>query len=615
MILYYDLSAFDLSLNAIAQSVAGVSDVSLSQILANYETVNALNATLSNFETLADLHANYVSNTSLSTTLSNYATKSDLNNISTNVDLTGYKNWDDTLAYLDLTYFNKTVIIASFQDYIITSQLPTYISSWGFAKTVDISNAYVKNAILNSYAKTVDISNAYVKNAILNSYAKLTDISSFITSSALTPYAKFTDLSNIVLSSANVDLSGYVSKPYLLANYVSRTDFEPYVQDIILSNDLITSNWLIPYAKLTDISNFVTNTTFTSTLSSYVTQSVLNSILSSYVNVAALNYYISDLSNNYVRNTSLTSTLSNYVTNSSLTSTLSSYATTASLSNYVSNSSLISTLSSYAKSTDISSFVTNSSLTSTLASYATTASLSNYVSNSSLTTNYYTKTDTSNNFLKITDASNNYVSNSSLTSTLANYATTASLSAYATISSLSAYASKSVANTFSAMQTFTSGLTVSGSTSYVRDISASGLITANGGIKVPAGQTLDISGATVIANNTINTIYVTGSITVDFPTTLYNHYIFTGASAASTLTFRQFTGTSTVIGQYFKVTNATGYSQNVQVYGRLAYGGTYQGTFTTPNTTQAIAANNILEFITNGQNTAAVVCYIGKVVA
>ena len=63
---------------------------------------------------------------------------------------------------------------------------------------------------------------------------------------------------------------------------------------------------------------------------------------------------------------------------------------------------------------------------------------------------------------------------------------------------LAGYASKTVANTYTALQTFSSGLT------------STGVITANGGLTVPSGQTLTLTGATTVAttqaigNNTTN---------------------------------------------------------------------------------------------------------------
>jgi hypothetical protein len=114
---------------------------------------------------------------------------------------------------------------------------------------------------------------------------------------------------------------------------------------------------------------------------------------------------------------------------------------------------------------------------------------------------------------------NNAYENVLTASSLSSYATTSSLSAVASdlsalSSSLSNYAEKTVANTFTLLQTFSSGLTSTGVITANGGITAtgqpitcgalscttetaSGLITANGGLTVPAGQTLNVTGATI----------------------------------------------------------------------------------------------------------------------
>jgi hypothetical protein len=153
----------------------------------------------------------------------------------------------------------------------------------------------------------------------------------------------------------------------------------------------------------------------------------------------------------------------------------------------VTSSSLTTTLLGY---------VTNSSLTTTLLSYVTSSSLTttllDYVTNSSLTTTLL-----------------DYVTSSSLTTTLSSYVTSSSLT-----TTLTGYASKTVTNTYTALQTFSGGLTSTGLITANGGITAtgqpitcgalscttetaSGLITANGGLTVPANQTLNVTGATV----------------------------------------------------------------------------------------------------------------------
>jgi hypothetical protein len=119
------------------------------------------------------------------------------------------------------------------------------------------------------------------------------------------------------------------------------------------------------------------------------------------------------------------------------------------------------------------------------------------------------------------------------------------------------------------MQTFTSGLTVSGSTSYVRDVSASGLITANGGLKVATGQTLDVSGATISglfwALNP-NVIYVSSATGMALPvqSSYYNWIEMKSWTANQTLTISFYdvanASNTTHRGQIYKINNITGYS-------------------------------------------------------
>jgi hypothetical protein len=325
--------------------------------------------------------------------------------------------------------------------------------------------------------------------------------------------------------------------------------------------------------------------------------------------------------------------LSNYVLNSSLTSTLSNYVPTSSLTNY-------------ALKTDISSFITSSSLSS----YTTTTYLqTNYYdkptseglfcylqtyrdgfatipttldisANSSLTALFNKKLlDISNTYLKsaslsgyattaslsnyetISDLQANYPSNTSLTTTLSSYATTASLSAYATVTSLSSYASKSIANTFSAMQTFTSGLTVSGSTSYVRDISASGLITCNGGLTIPSGQTINLVGATILGPTPTVTFYsaVTTPYTIPAQTAMKIYFVFNGNSG-SAIRFNLSDPGANYIGQSITIVNYNSGAGMLQV-GLANVAGQGVGPGTTYNTGAGLS-NSIVTNITSLNN-------------
>jgi hypothetical protein len=110
----------------------------------------------------------------------------------------------------------------------------------------------------------------------------------------------------------------------------------------------------------------------------------------------------------------------------------------------------------------------------------------------------------------INNAYENVLTSSSLssyatTSSLSDYATTASLSSYALLSSLSAYASMTVANTFTALQTFNLGLTVP----------ANQTLTCNGTL---AGGTITAT-TQAIGNNSTNvatTAYVDRGVSLSY---------------------------------------------------------------------------------------------------
>jgi hypothetical protein len=184
--------------------------------------------------------------------------------------------------------------------------------------------------------------------------------------------------------------------------------------------------------------------------------------------------------------------LGSYPTNTSLTTTLGSYPT---------NTSLTTTLGSYP---------TNTSLTSTLASYPT---------------------------------------NTSLTSTLASYITSSSL-----ITTLGAYASKSLANTFSALQTFTSGLT------------STGVITANGGLTVASGQTLTLTGVNMIGPTPTVTFYstLTTPYTIPAQTAMKVYFVFNGFSS-SAIRFNLSDPGASYIGQSITIVNYNGSTGILQI--------------------------------------------------
>ena len=142
----------------------------------------------------------------------------------------------------------------------------------------------------------------------------------------------------------------------------------------------------------------------------------------------------------YYTKSEVDNTLNDYVTNTSLNSTLNNYATVSSLENYVTNTSLNSTLENYVTDSELNTSLNpiTSDITS-LDDRVTTLE-----NNPSVPSNVVTSDDANeivcltqseydaleqsdtldpNVFYYITDATSNYVTNSSLTTTLTNYAT------------------------------------------------------------------------------------------------------------------------------------------------------------------------------------------------
>ena len=248
----------------------------------------------------------------------------------------------------------------------------------------------------------------------------------------------------------------------------------------ILSIGKISDEYITESELNTELENYTTNASLETTLNNYTTNASLETTLNNYTTNASLETTLE----NYTTNASLETTLENYTTNVSLETTLNDYATKqyvdnglanidlseyytksevdTTLNNYVTNTSLNSTLNDYATVSSLNDYVTNTSLNSTLNDYVTDSELntslnpitSNITSlddrvttlenNPSVPSNVVTS-DAANEivcltqseydaleqsetldpkvFYYITDATSNYVTNSSLTTTLTNYAT------------------------------------------------------------------------------------------------------------------------------------------------------------------------------------------------
>ena len=247
--------------------------------------------------------------------------------------------------------------------------------------------------------------------------------------------------------------------------YITESELEKELENYTTNSSLETTleNYTTNASLETTLENYTTNASLETTLENYTTNASLESKLKDYATVSSLE--------NYVTNSSLETTLNNfatkqYVDNELANIDLSEYYTKSqidnTLSDYVTNTSLNSTLNDYATVSSLNDYVTNTSLNSTLSEYVTDSELNTSLNpitsditslddrvttlenNPSVPSNVVTSDDANEIvcltqeeydaleqsdtldpkvFYYITDATSNYVTNSSLTTTLTNYAT------------------------------------------------------------------------------------------------------------------------------------------------------------------------------------------------
>ena len=231
---------------------------------------------------------------------------------------------------------------------------------------------------------------------------------------------------------------GKISDEYITESELEK-ELENYTTNVSLETTL--ENYTTNASLETTLENYTTNASLETTLENYTTNSSLETKLNDY---ATKQYVDNELANidlsEYYTKSEVDTTLNNYVTNTSLNSTLNDYATVSSLNDYVTNTSLNSTLNDYVTDSDLNTSLNpiTSNITS-LDNRVTTLENnpsvpSNVVTSDAaneivcLTQSEYDALEQSETldpkvFYYITDATSNYVTNSSLTTTLKNYAT------------------------------------------------------------------------------------------------------------------------------------------------------------------------------------------------
>ena len=457
-------NAIDLSNNYVKNtSLANyVTNATLTSQLSNYITNATLTSQLSNYITNTSLTSqlsNYITNTSLVSQLSNYSTTAVLNNTFASLSVV-----DALSLTLFDTYTNTPDLYANFPT-------KTFLTG-NYTTTADLSNNYLKISSLANYVLSSYLTSNYTTTSNLNanfvSQNKIDTTSTFNQINSTIVYGTFRNLN----LNTNDTAYAYFQNQVVVGGGITSTNgvftnlnITGNIEVVVGSINVLVSSLELSYLKnvssniqsqLNSITtNYVTNSSLTTSLSNYIPSSVLSTILTNYVQSTYLTSNFTttiDLSNNYVKFPALATQLLSYAPISSLSSyatvsSLSSYATVSSLSSYATNTSVDA---SFLKIIDASNNYTLYStfdgyrtyLDAKILSIETGYSTLSYVNGQfiSISNNFLLKSDASNNYLKITDASNNYVKNTTLTSTLSSYVTstslTSTLSSYVTSTSL-----------------------------------------------------------------------------------------------------------------------------------------------------------------------------------
>lgn len=345
--------------------------------------------------------------------------------------------------------------ITSGNDFSIKLQLTEKIDdNWVHYDMTDMSNVIVSVMSPNNTATELD----YIIDAAGNIQA-IVDAQKFQSYIIYGIEVLWRDATDVV----PVDKRAYAPNVFAFVNSSMEatdssyeyTSDNPYEYNISMSNDVVLLS--IGYVPDVDLSDYYTKDEIDSTLENYATdQDVADAI--STIDVS-----------NYVTNSSLTTTLQDYVTDSELTTTLNPYATKQYVDDSIADIDI-----------DTSNFYTKSEIDTTLALYGTSLSSPGWLITGSNTdymlsyqiklehngtelnrvripahtksknaddqwfTPFYSALLKNNDYLAflngldtLNEISSNYVTNSSLTTTLQDYAQLSDLSDYVTDTELS----------------------------------------------------------------------------------------------------------------------------------------------------------------------------------
>ena len=295
--------------------------------------------------------------------------------------ITGLANVATSGSYIDLSdkpdlsqYITTTSLNQVLQNYTTDQELTDTLAN------------YVTTTTYNEGISNLNTSIQEVKTSV-------TDLTENIEQNYVTNTSLGDTLNNYVTSDDLADGSVTVSLDY--EELQNKPDLSIYAK----TEDLATVATTGAYADLTgtpDLSNYVTNTSLTSTLENYVTDSELSTTL-----------------NDYVTSDSLSTTLNDYVLADTFTDTLADYSTTqqinTTLQGYVTTENLNTTLKNYVTSADLADGEITINLDYNdlqnkpdLSVYATIASLANVATSGS----YNDLSDTPTIPTKVSDLTN-----------------------------------------------------------------------------------------------------------------------------------------------------------------------------------------------------------------
>ena len=295
--------------------------------------------------------------------------------------ITGLANVATSGSYIDLS--NKPDL----SQYITTTSLNQVLQNYTTDQELtDTLANYVTTTTYNEGISNLNTSIQEVKTSVTNLTENIEQ--NYVTNTSLGD-----TLNNYVTSDDLADGNVTVSLDY--EELQNKPDLSIYAK----TEDLATVATTGAYADLTgtpDLSNYVTNTSLTSTLENYVTDSELSTTL-----------------NDYVTSDSLSTTLNDYVLADTFTDTLADYSTTqqinTTLQNYVTTENLNTTLKNYVTSADLADGEITINLDYNdlqnkpdLSVYATIASLANVATSGS----YNDLSDTPTIPTKVSDLTN-----------------------------------------------------------------------------------------------------------------------------------------------------------------------------------------------------------------